>query len=138
MSLKERIIKDMITAMKNKDAVKRDVLRVLKGEIERAEQSSKGRVELTDAEVTKIVKKTYEGIKDTSYNEDEMAIIAEYMPRQMSEDEIRDVLTEMVDTLNIRGAGMKEMGRLMGVFNSSYNGMADGKTVASIAKTLLI
>lgn len=136
MSLKETIIEDMKAAMKAKDAVRRDTLRVLKGEIERAEQSSKGRVELTDAEIVKIVKKTYEGVKDTSYDETEMAILSEYLPKQMTEVEIKSAVKNIILELDAEDKGTS-IGQVMGAFNGRYAGKADGKTVSTIVKEFL-
>jgi len=55
MSLKEKIIADIKSAMKNKETQKLGVLRVLKGEIERNEQTSKGKVELADVDIVALV-----------------------------------------------------------------------------------
>ena len=135
MSLKETITQDMKTAMKEKDAVRRDTLRVLMGEIGRAEQTSKGKIELTDVDVVKIVKKTYEGVKDTSYDETEMAILSEYIPKQMTETEIRGAVEAIVAETGAEN--MSAMGQVMGAFNGKYAGQADGKTVSTIVKELL-
>ena len=59
MTLKDKIIADMTTAMKEKNAVARDILRVIKGEIERAEQDpKKGKIVLSDGDISKIIKKS--------------------------------------------------------------------------------
>ena len=57
MSLKVRINEDLKSAMKAKEAGKLSILRVLKGEIERSEQTSSGKIELSDADIIKQVKK---------------------------------------------------------------------------------
>lgn len=80
MKLKEQISEDLKSAMKNKDSVKLNILRVLKGEIERNEQTATKRVELSDGDILKLVKKMIEGIKETKGSEDEINTLEIYMP----------------------------------------------------------
>ena len=84
MSLTNLISEDLKTAMKEKNAVKLSVLRVLKAEVQRSEQTANGKVELTDGDVIKIVKKLAEGIKETTKNQDELNVLEAYLPKQLS------------------------------------------------------
>jgi uncharacterized protein YqeY len=142
MTLKEKIVSDIKTAMKEKDILKRDTLRVLKGEIERAEQTKDGKVELSDADVVKLVKKAYKNLEEiisaSSVSEtylQELEVLRLYLPQQMSHVEIANAVESIIDEL--KAESMKDMGKVMGKFNSEYSGKADGSIVSKIVKEML-
>ena len=128
--MKNRVKKDMMTAMKEKNVVARDILRVLKGEIERNEQSSKGKVELSDSEVVKIIKKLIE-----NSTPEESDVLEWYVPSQMDKG---DMLIET--TLFIEKNGLdspRDMGKIMAHFKQNFEGTYDGKELSGIVKGLL-
>ena len=125
MNLKERISEDLKAAMKAKNAVKLSILRVLKGEIERNEQTPNGKIELLDGDVIKIVKKLVDSIKNTTDNTLEILALDVYLPRQLSEEQMRDIVF-LLDT--------KDMGAIMKHFKTVYDGCYDGKLLSTIAK----
>ena len=130
MTLKDKIIADMTTAMKEKNAVARDILRVIKGEIERAEQDpKKGKIILSDGDISKIIKKSIAGIKETTNDEAQINVLESYLPKQLLESEIKDIVNKIL------GDGTKPTIKdVMGVFNANYNGMADGKLLTDVIK----
>jgi uncharacterized protein YqeY len=128
--MKNRIKTDMVTAMKEKNIVARGILRVLKGEIERNEQSKDGKVELSDAEVVKIVKKLIENSP-----EDEAKILEVYLPQQMTTEQMTDVAGAYIATNGLNSP--RDMGRLMGYFKQNFGGTYDGGELSKIVKQLL-
>lgn len=135
MGLGEQISADLVAAMKAKDTATLNVLRVLKGEIQRGEQSAKGKIELSDADIVKLVKKSIDGINETGGDQSEVVVLEKYMPKQMTESEI---LT-LVGTLIIKNGyySPKDMGKIMGHFNQNYGGQYDGKVLSEVVKNLL-
>jgi len=125
MNLINSISEDLKTAMKEKNTVKLGILRVLKAEIQRSEQGANGKVELTDGDVIKLVKKLVEGIKETTNNQDELSILETYLPKQLSEAEMRQIISLL---------SVKDMGAIMKHFKANYDGQYDGKTLSTIAK----
>lgn len=131
MSLTNLISEDLKTAMKEKNAVKLSVLRVLKAEVQRSEQTANGKVELTDGDVIKIVKKLAEGIKETTKNQDELNVLEAYLPKQLSEDYLRGTCK------NLKETGYTTVGDFMKYFKTNHDGLYDGKVLSTIVKETL-
>jgi len=133
--MKERIKKDMMTAMKEKNVVARDILRVLKGEIDRNEQSTKGRIELDDTTIVQLVKKMIDNIRYIGDDNGEVAVLELYVPKQMTYD---DMYENAASFISMNKLGLpSDMGRVMGYFKKNYEGIYDGKELSRIVKTLL-
>lgn len=128
MNLKEQISNDLKQAMKDKDMVKLNILRVLKGEIERNEQTPNGRIELTDGDIIKLVKKMIEGIKESTKDEYEISKLSVYLPKQLSENEIKDILVQV---------NSKNIGEVMKYFKLNHDGLYDAKMVTNLIKELV-
>lgn len=135
MELQKEINSDLITAMKAKDTTTLNVLRVLKGEIQRAEQSSNGKIELSDADIVKLVKKSIDGINETGGDQSEIVVLERYMPKQMSESEIVTLVTSLITTNGYNSP--KDMGKIMGYFNQNHGGQYDGKLLSEVVKNSL-
>jgi len=129
--LKLKITEDLKSAMKSKDTDKLGIIRVLKGEIERSEQTSTGKVELTDGEIVKIVKKLIEAIKETTNDKTELAVLDVYLPKQLSEDEIKIIVA------TVKQSGVSQMGDFMKHFKTNYDGQYDGKLLSNLVKEAL-
>ena len=130
-----KIKKDMVTAMKNKDVITRDILRVLKGELDRKEQSSKGKVVLTNTEIIKTIKNLILAIDAEGDTKGEVAILFAYLPTQMTEAQITRKVKEVINDQQIDS--IRGMGAIMQHFKSKYDGEYDGKTLSKIVKNLL-
>jgi len=128
MSLKAKISEDLKTAMKEKNAVKLGILRVLKAEIERNEQTSGGKVDLTDGEIVKLVKKLVDSIKETTNDQAEIDALEIYLPKQMTEQEINLVIGV------VRKSGISSMGEIMKYFKAYHDGQYDGKLLSELVK----
>lgn len=135
MELGIQINADLVTAMKAKDTLTLNVLRVLKGEIQRAEQTKDGKIELSDADIVKLIKKSIDGINEIGGDQDEVAVLEKYMPKQMTEMDINLVVTPLI--LNNGYNSPKDMGKIMSYFNQNYAGQYDGKVLSEVVKNLL-
>jgi len=148
MSLEKDIMKKMVVAMKAKDKVALESLRAIKSEIILAKTATAGSDELTEEQELKILQKLVKQRKDsaTLFTEQgrsdlaepelaQAAIIAEFLPEQMSEDKVREIVAEIVT--KVGASSMKDMGKVMGMANKALAGKADGKTISTIIKGLL-
>lgn len=133
MELKTKINADYLTAFKTKNVIAKNVLSVIKGEIQTIEKNT-GSENLSDEEVIKILNKTAKSLKETiSLSGDqksiqELEIVESYLPKQMSDEEITRKITEVIST------GATNIGMIMKEFSTLP---ADKKKVSEIAKNLL-
>lgn len=147
MALKNQLQADLIEAMKAKDEVKTSVLRMVKAAILKYEVSG-DRKEATDADILNIINKEIKSRKDsveqfTGGNRMDLAdkenaeikVLEAYMPPQMSEDEVKQVV---LDVMNSTGATSKaDIGKVMGPVMAKVKGLADGGMVNKIVGSLL-
>ena len=147
MSLQKQVMEQMKTAMKAKDAVALESLRAIKSAILLAQTSGKGD-ELSEDDEVKLVQKLVKQRKDSAAifteqgREDlaapelaQVAIIEQFLPEQLSEEEIEKVVVQTIDTIGAEG--MKDMGKVMGMVSKELAGQADGKTISTIVKNKL-
>lgn len=134
-------------AMLAKDSVRLSSLRAIKSAFLVA-QTEKGAGELDDAAKQKIIQKQVKQRKDAAViyleqnrqdlADDEMAqvaILEEFLPEQLSEEKIREVVTALI--AQVGASSMADMGKVMGSANQQLAGKADGKIIAQIVKSLL-
>ena len=146
MSLQESLQNDLKTAMRQRDKVRTNVLRMLKAAIRNAEIDKQQA--LDDAEIlavlTKAAKQRRESIDAyrqggreelVAAEEAELAIIEAYLPRQLGEAEIRVAVEKAIAELEARGPG--DMGRVMKYLMGQLRGQADGKVVNAIVREAL-
>lgn len=131
--MKNKIEMKIKESMKNGDSLTRDTLRVLKGEIERNEQTKAGKVVLTDSDILKLVKKMVEGMKETEPDSLGIPILEAYLPKQMTNDELVDELDKFLTENKIDS--MKGLGLVMKHFNSNFNGLYDGSVLSNLIKS---
>ncbi len=147
MTLKEKITADLTVAMKTKDELKLSSLRMLKAEIMKYEVSAKDMVE-TDEVIVDLIKKAIKqrkeaaegfekgGKKDMAEKElAEVKIYEAYMPEQMSEEQVKVVVQEVIAQL--KPAGPQDFGKVMGAIMGKVKGKADGGVVNKVVKSLL-
>ena len=152
MSLKQKIQEDMKQAMKSADKRRLDVLRMVKAKMLEAEVSlraTKGRdYELEDGEVIGVLTSYAKQRRDSidsfrqggreemaAAEEAELAIIQEYMPRQLSSDELRVLVAEAIAASGATSA--KDTGAVMKLVMPQVKGKADGKVVSQLVAELL-
>ncbi len=148
MTFKEKITQDLITAMKSGDADITGTLRMLKAAVMKFETSGKEKLEASDSDVIQILGKEIKSRKDSveqfktggrpelaAKEEIEIKILEKYLPAQMSEEEIRAVVAEV---LTQTGASSKaDLGKVMGALMPKVKGKADGTLVNKIVQELL-
>jgi uncharacterized protein YqeY len=142
--LKDRLRADLTTAIKARDEVRSSTLRMVLTAITNAEVAGKEARELSDDDIIGVLssegKKRREAAtafadggrpemaaKETA----EAAVIADYLPAQLSDQEIADLVTSAIAQTGAAGEGMKAMGKIMGVVTPQVKGRADGGAVAA-------
>ncbi len=132
MSLQEKIKSDLALAMKTRDSVKKDAIRVILGEFGRLEQK-----ELTDDQIIgilkKLIKSERELLQKQGISEDSefISIVEAYMPEQASEDEIIGWIHENVDF-----SAFKNKIQAMGLIMKHFGPRADGNVVKKILQDI--
>ena len=139
---------DLQTELKNamlaRDELKTGVLRMLKAEILKIQTDGSG-TEITPEIITNVIQKLVKQRKDSAeqfrtgsrpelaeQEESEIAILQAYLPEQMSEDAIREVVRNQKTALNI--TDKSGMGKLMGALMNELKGKADGSTIKKIVE----
>jgi len=146
MRLRDKINEDVKEAMKAKDAKKRDALRLLMSAFKQIEVDE--RKELSDEDVVKIIQQQIKrrddaaeqyknaGREELMQNElDEIAYYQEYLPAQLSDDELTLALKEII--AKVGASTIKDIGKVMGAASKELSGKADGKRINEFAKSLL-
>jgi len=145
MNIEEKINGEIKTAMLAKDAKRLESLRGIKSVILLLKTSPEG---LTEESVTKALQKEVKKRKESAeiyktqnrpdLEEVELsqaAVLEEYLPKQMGEDEIRAELTKVIASVGASGPG--DMGKVMGAASKAFAGKADNKIVSALVKELL-
>jgi len=144
--LKKRITGDMKSAMKAKDRQALKAVRMILEAIKKKEIDE--RIEIDDAQVMTVIQKMVKQRKDSisqfsdagrtdlvEIEEAELEIINNYMPEQLSDEEVAAVVDKAI---NDSGANsMKDMGKLMGMLKSQLQGKADMSLVSQLIKSKL-
>lgn len=146
MDVPAKLIEDMKTAMKSGDKVRLETIRGLRSQIKNME-IDKGR-SLTEDEVIQVLnnaaKKRRESIEQfklgnrfdrASEEQKELEIIQDYLPRQMTEKEIEDLVIDVMRNVNANSPS--DMGKVMGAVMPQLKGRADGKLVQKIVQKKL-
>ena len=148
MSLEAKIMESLKTAMKAKDEVTLRTLRAIKAAIiiEKTAEGASG--EIDEATEIKMLQKMAKQRKDSlqifeqqqredlaSKEREELAIIEQFLPAQMSEEEIKQALQQIINTVG--ASSMADLGKVMGIASKELAGKADGKLIATLVKELL-
>jgi len=149
MGLQKQVMEQMKVAMKAKDKVALESLRAIKSALLLAQTDLSSAGDMSEEEEIVLVQKLVKQRKDSAsifidqgrndLAEPELAqiaVIEQFLPEQLGEDEIERVVEE---TIQATGAsGMKDMGRVMGMVSKKLAGQADGKTISTIVKRKLM
>jgi len=143
-ALKDRLRTDLTAAIKGRDEVRSSTLRMLLTAITNAEVAGKEQRELSDDDVIGVLsteaKKRREAatafddggrIEMAAKERAEAAVIADYLPAQLSGEEISAIVTAAVEQAGAAGDGMRAMGKVMGLVTPQVKGKADGGAVAA-------
>jgi uncharacterized protein len=148
--MKQRLHDDMTAALKARDEIRKSTLRMALSAVTKAEVAGKEARELSDAEVVDVLsaeaKKRRESV--TAYRDAgraeladkeqaEADILAEYLPEQLSEEEIVALVTETIAATGAAELGPRGIGKVMGALQPKTKGKADGAVVSAEVKRQL-
>lgn len=149
MSLQTKIMDEMKNAMRSKDTVALEALRAIKSELLLAQTSSGSKEEITESEEIKILQKLVKMRKDsasifTTQNRPDLAepelaqiaVIEKFLPAQLSEAEVETIIAKIIAETG--ATGIAAMGKVMGLATAQLGGTAEGKTISTIVKKLLV
>ena len=144
----EQISSDIIAAMKAKDKVRLMALRSVKKYFIEAKTAPGANDELPDEKALAIIAKLVKQGKDTAsvYAQqsrqdlakeelDQVAIMEEYLPKQLSVEELRPEISSLIE--EVGATSPKDMGRVMGIATKRLSGKAEGKAISEMVKSLL-
>ena len=146
MSLKERLETDAKTALKSKDRVRLGLIRVVRAQVKNAEIAKKH--ELSEEETIEVVVSVVKARRESLdyavkgnrsdlvlQAEQELHILADYLPQQLSEEEVQDIVQRAIRETGAESP--KDMGRVMGIIMPQVKGRADGKLVNNLVRQYL-
>ena len=149
MSLATQIMDSMKDAMRAKDTVALEALRAIKSEILIAQTASGSKEEISEADEIKILQKLVKMRKDsyeifTAQNRADLAepelaqiaVIEKFLPAQLSEAEVEAIVAKIIAETG--ASGIAAMGKVMGLAATHIGGQAEGKTISTIVKKLLV
>lgn len=145
MNVEEKVNGEIKTAMLAKDSKRLEALRAIKSVVLLLKTSPEG---LTEDSASKAIQKEVKKRKETaeiykSQNRPDLeeaelfqaAVMEEYLPKQLSEDEIKAELSKIVASVGASGPG--DLGKVMGAASKAFAGRADNKLVSTLVKQLL-
>lgn len=149
MSLSTQIMDEIKIAMKSKDTVALEALRAIKSELLLAQTATGSKEEITAEEEIKLLQKLVKTRKDSAkiFTEQnrmdlaepelaQVAVIEKFLPAQLSEAEVEAVVAKIIAETG--ASGIAAMGKVMGLASAKLGGTAEGKTISSIVKKLLV
>jgi len=148
MSLEQKIMAEMKDAMKAKDEAGLRGLRAIKAAIIIAKTAEGAGGELKEDDEPKLLQKLVKQRKDSlqiyqqqnrpdlaKKEEEEIAVIEKFLPRQLDEAALKEVLTKII--ADTGASSVADMGKIMGIASKQLAGQADGKTIGAAVKELL-
>lgn len=148
MSLEQKIMVEMKEAMKAKDEATLRGLRAIKAEIIKAKTEPRAGGEISEEKETSLLQKMMKQRKDSleiyqqqnradlaQKEQEEIAVIEKFMPKQLSTDELRAELQAIIAETG--ASSPADMGKVMGAATKKLAGKADGKTISATVKELL-
>ncbi len=148
MSLEQKIMTELKTAMLAKDEAGLRSLRAIKAAILLAKTAEGASGELKEEEEIKLLQKLVKQRKDSleifqqqnrtdlaQKEQEEIAIIEKFLPRQLSAEELKQALTKII--ADTGATSPADLGKVMGIASKQFAGKADGKTISTLVKELL-
>lgn len=144
--LKEKLMDDLKAAMRDKDALKKDTVQMIRAAILQIEKDNG--IQVDDDKIIEIIAKEAKKRKDAAAdfeksgrqdlidrNNKELEVINSYLPAQLSKEEIEAVVKEIIT--EIGATSMKDMGNVMKEAKAKIGASADGKTINEVVRELL-
>jgi uncharacterized protein len=148
MSLEQKIMTELKTAMLAKDEAGLRSLRAIKAAILLAKTAEGATADMKEEDEIKLLQKLVKQRKDSleifqqqnradlaQKEQEEIAVIEKFLPQQMSAEELRAGIASIITAVGASSPG--DLGKVMGVASKQFAGKADGKTISAIAKELL-
>ena len=146
MTLRERLHDDTTAAMRSGDGLRRDTLRMVQDAIYKTEKAK--RVTLSEDEVLGVITREVKTRRESvdafrkggredlaSKEEAEIAILSDYLPQQLTDDELRALVDEAVAATG--AASARDLGKVMGWLSPKIRGRADGKVASGLVAQAL-
>lgn len=146
MSLKERLMDEYKTSMRNKDKMRKDVIIMLRAAVKQREIDE--RIELNDDDILEIIAKQVKQKRDSiedfkkadrqdlvDLTVEEIEILTEYLPEQLTEEEIDEIVKAAIDEVVANSS--KDIGKVMSKIMPQVKGKADGGIVNRIVRQYL-
>lgn len=144
--LKEKLLEDLTESMKDKNIIRKNVVQMVRAAVLQVEKDKQ--IEVTDDQIVEIIAKESKKRKDSipDYEKsgrqdlldqinEEISILEEYLPEQLSAEEIEVKVKEIIAELG--ASSMKDMGMVMKTAKERLGASADGKAINDVAKKLL-
>ncbi len=148
MSLEKQIMGKLKEAMRSKDQASLRTLRAIKAELLKEKTSEGFSGEISEEVELKILTKMAKQRRDSidtfkeqsrddlaQTEEEELNVIKQFLPEQLSEDAVKDKVASIIETVGANGPA--DIGKVMGVAMKELQGKADGKLISSVARELL-
>lgn len=144
--LKEKLLEDLKMSMKEKNEVRKNAVQMVRAAILQVEKDNG--VTLEDEKIIQIIAKEVKKRKDSLDDyikggredivkqvEEEISILSEYLPKQLSKEEIEKIVKEIID--GVSATSIKDMGKVMKEAKEKIGARADGKAINEVVKELL-
>ena len=144
--LKEKLMEDLKSAMKNKEEVRKNTIQMVRAGILQIEKD-KG-IQVEDTQILEIIAKEVKSKKDAlkdfekanrqdliDQTNEEIEVLQQYLPKQLSREEIKAELEQIISKLV--ATTMKDMGAIMKEAKAKMGASADGKTINEVAKEIM-
>ena len=149
MSLSARLMDDIKIAMRAKDTIALEALRAIKSEILLAQTATGSKEEISEDDEIKLLQRLVKTRKDSAkiFTEQnrldlaepelaQIAVIEKFLPAQLSEAEVEAIIAKIIAETG--ASGIASMGKVMGLAAAKLGGTAEGKTISTIVKKLLV
>ena len=144
--LKEKLLEDLKISMRDKNVVRKNTVQMIRAAILQIEKDTGNEVD--DAKIVDIIAKEMKKKKDAmadfekaerqdliDQTNEEMKVLEEYLPKQLSKDEIKEIVSKVIEETG--ATSMKDMGIVMKEAKAKIGAGADGKTINEVVKELL-
>ena len=144
--LKETLLEDLKTAMKEKNEIKKNTVQMVRAAILQVEKD-KG-ITLEEKQIIEIIAKEVKKRKDSLEDykrgqrldlvaqiEEEISLLEEYLPRQLTKEEIEEIVKGIIQ--EVGATSIKDMGKVMKEAKEKIGAAADGKTINEVVKQML-
>ena len=144
--LKEKLLEDLKNSMKDKNTVRKNVIQMVRAAILQVEKDNS--ITLDDNQIIDIIAKESKKRKDALADyeksgrqdlideiKEEIEILAEYLPKQLSIEEVEKIVKEVID--EVGATSMKDMGKVMKSAKEKIGASSDGRTINEVVKKLL-